>query len=54
LQITVITERKAGAVLEFLKANAKVPFEAPDIPDEEGEEAKDAGEGKEADVKDEL
>jgi len=54
LQILIKTERTAGAVLKFLKSNAKIPFEAPDIP-EDNEEEEEAGEDdEEADVKDEL
>lgn len=51
-QIPVDTERKAVAILKFLKSNAKVPFEALDIPEEEAEEE---GESEvETDLKDEL
>lgn len=51
--ISVQSERNAGAVLKFLKANAKVPFQVPDIPYEE-EDGEEEGESDEADVKDEL
>lgn len=62
LQASLETVRTAAGFVKFLKSNAKVPFEAPDIPEPESEDEseesvvkeEEAGQVEENDTKDEL